>query len=248
MKIVFWDYDGTLVDTELLYKKSIEEYFKNKNWLLKSISNEYFFEFISGKHPEDFVSKLKKDGLVKNLNIDNNEVREYYTEYFKNLKQGEIKIITGVDSVVKKLSELSSIIMCITSSSFTHDFEIKNSNVNNKILNENFTLNKNVYLCGSIDNCHFKPAPDIFVYALNDIVKRHKLNLTKADELFIIEDSIAGCGAGFSFKKIINNEVKVEVIGVNIAKYKSNNELLNNGADIVVNNTNSIVQIISRNN
>ena len=248
MKIVFWDYDGTLVDTELLYKRSIEQYLKDNNLLIKSISDEYFFDFISGKHPEDFVPKLKKDGLAKNVNINNDEVRKYYTEYFKSLRQGEIKIVKGVDSVVEKLSELNSIIMCITSSSFKHDFQIKHDNVNNKILNENFVLNKNIYLCGSIENCHFKPAPDIFIYAFNDIVKKHKLNLTKNDELFIIEDSIAGCGGGFSFKNIINDKIKVKVIGVNIAKYKNNNELLNNGADIVVNNTNGILQIISQNN
>jgi len=245
MKIVFWDYDGTLVNTELLYKQSIEKYFKNNNYLLKNISNEYFFEFISGKHPEDFISQLKKDSFIKNVDIDSKEVKKYYTEYFKNLKQGEIKIVTNIDFVIEKLSKLNSIIMCITSSSFIHDFKIKNDNVNNEILNKNFSLNKNVYLCGSIKNCHFKPAPDIFIYAFNDIVKKYKLNLTKNDELFIVEDSTAGFCAGSSFKKIINDKIKIKIIGINISQYKENNELINNGADIVVNNTKDIIKIIS---
>ncbi|MDD2840600.1 MAG: HAD hydrolase-like protein [Rickettsiales bacterium] len=245
MKIVFWDYDGTLVDTELLYKDSIEKYFGNNNLLLKNISNEYFFEFISGKHPEDFVFKLKKDGFIKNININCEEVKKYYTIYFKNLKQGEIKIVSDVDFIIEKLSKFDDIVMCITSSSFIHDFQIKHNNVHNKILDKNFDLDKNVYLCGSIKNCHFKPAPDIFIYAFDDIIKKYNLSLTQNDELFIIEDSIAGCSAGASFKKIKNNEIKIKVVGVNIYPYKNNNELLVNGADVVVNNTNDIYSILS---
>ena len=44
MKIIFWDYDGTLVDTEMWYKKSIIAYFKENDILLKDITNDYFFK------------------------------------------------------------------------------------------------------------------------------------------------------------------------------------------------------------
>lgn len=245
MKIVFWDYDGTLVDTELLYKKSIEEYFKDNNFLLKNIPNEYFFEFISGKHPEDFISKLKSDGFVKNIDIDCEEVKKHYTIYFKNLKQGEIKVVSDIDYVIEKLSKLNDMIMCITSSSFIHDFQIKHNNVNNKILNKNFDLDKNIYLCGNIKNCHFKPAPDVFIYAFNDIIKKYNLKLTNNDELFIIEDSAAGCCAGSSFKKNVDSKVKIKIIGINICPHKNHTELLKNGADVVVKNTDEIYSILS---
>ncbi|HSQ97495.1 MAG TPA: HAD family phosphatase [Rickettsiales bacterium] len=244
MKIIFWDYDGIIVNTEPFYKKSIEEYFKEKNLLLKDISEEYFFEHISGKHPEDFVLKLKIDGFIKN-NIDVNcqDVKTYYSNYFKNLKKGEIKVIENIDNIIEKLSKLDNLIMCITSSSFIHDFEIKNRNIDNEILNKNFAINKNIYLCGSIINCKFKPFPDIFNYALNDIIKKHKLNLTEKDELFIIEDSVAGCCAGLAFKKNIN-KLQIKIIGVNINPYINAKNLIESGADIVLNNADDIYSII----
>lgn len=247
MNIIFWDYDGTLVETEYFYKKSIEEYFKKHNLLLKDIPNEYFFEYISGKHPEDFVLRLKTDGFIKtNINIDCDDIKKFYTEYFKKLKQGDIKVVKNIDTTIEKLSKLNNTIMCITSSSFTHDFQVKNSNVKNAILDKNFILEKNIYLCGSIKNCHFKPAPDVFILALNDIIKRNKLSLNERDKLFIIEDSATGCLAGLAFKKIIAEKAKVKIIGLNINPYINSKDLIENGADIVINNTSDLYSILSQ--
>ena len=211
MKIIFWDYDGTLVDTEIWYKKSIINYLKEKSILLKNISNDYFFKNISGKHPEYFIEKLKQDGYIaKNSIIDSNEVKKYYTDFFKNLKVGDIKVIDNIDKIIEKLSQEDDIIMCITSSSFIHDFEIKSHSANSKILNKLFKIGENIYLCGNIENCKFKPAPDVYLYALNDIKNKYNLHLTKNDKLFVVEDSNAGCAAATSFRNQIKDlDIKV---------------------------------------
>lgn len=212
MKIIFWDYDGTLVDTEIWYKKSIINYLKEKSILLKNISNDYFFKNISGKHPEYFIEKLKQDGYIaKNSIIDSNKIKKYYTDFFKNLKIGDIKIIDNIDKIIEKLSKEDDIIMCITSSSFIHDFEIKSHSANSEILNKLFKINENIYLCGNIENCKFKPAPDVYLYALNDIKNKYNLHLTKKDKLFVVEDSNAGCMAAMSFKNQVKN-INVKVI------------------------------------
>lgn len=242
MKIIFWDYDGTLVDTEIWYKNSIIAYFKEKNILLKNITNDYFFKNISGKHPECFVNKLKQDCYIKNdFVIDIEDIKKYYTNFFKKLKIGDIKIIDNIDKIVEKLSKEDDLIMCITSSSYKHDFEIKNHSVNNKILNKIFKIEKNIYLCGNIENCEFKPEPDIYLYALNDIKNKYNLHLTKNDKLFIVEDSNAGCLAGLSFKN------KMKEIDTKIIKLISNKLISKTNdikADFIVKNTNELLDII----
>ena len=242
MKIIFWDYDGTLVDTEIWYKNSIIAYFKEKNILLKNITNDYFFKNISGKHPECFVNKLKQDCYIKNdFVIDIEDIKKYYTNFFKKLKIGDIKIIDNIDKIVEKLSKEDDLIMCITSSSYKHDFEIKNHSVNNKILNKIFKIEKNIYLCGNIENCKFKPEPDIYLYALNDIKNKYNLHLTKNDKLFIVEDSNAGCLAGLSFKN------KMKEIDTKIIKLISNKLISKTNdikADFIVKNTNELLDII----
>ena len=141
----------------------------------------------------------------------------------------------------EKLSKEDDLIMCITSSSYKHDFEIKNHSVNNKILNKIFKIEKNIYLCGNIENCKFKPEPDIYLYALNDIKNKYNLHLTKNDKLFIVEDSNAGCLAGLSFKN------KMKEIDTKIIKLISNKLISKTNdikADFVVKNTNELLDII----
>jgi len=247
MKIIFWDYDGTLVDTEILYKKSIESFFQKQSLLLKEISDDYFFKNISGKHPEEFLSKLKADNFIKpNFNLNPEELRKYYFTYFNNLKNGEIKVTQDIDSLINKFSNINDIIMCITSSSFRRDFIVKSNNVNNQILNKYFDVDKNVYLCGAIDGCKFKPEPDIFIYAFNDIKNKYKLNINKKDCIFIIEDSIAGCQAGRAFKKLYNRIIDIIVIGyLGGNKIDNYNNLIKNGADFIAKDTNRLFEIIS---
>lgn len=238
MIIIFWDYDGTLVNSEILYKKSIESYLKEKNYLLKNISDEYFFKNISGSHPEDFLKKLENDEYIKkNASIEPVEIKNYYTYYFSKLNLGEIKITDGIDSTIEKLSKDKNIVMAITSSSYTKDFSIKHKNVNNPILNSVFKIDKNVYLCGSIENCGFKPEPDIFLYALDDIVKKNNLTISSNDKVFIVEDSISGCKAAKAFKEKVSNKIRVEIIGYLGGTIIDNTKkLLDSGADIVLKN------------
>ena len=246
MIIVFWDYDGTLVDTEIIYKDSLISFFDKNNYTLKKLDNYYFFKNISGRHPEEFLQNLKEDGYIKqDVNIDPIKVKEYYTEYFKKLDVGEIKITNNIDTVIKKLMNNKDVIMCITSSSYNHDFLIKHSNITNKTLKEYFKIGKNVYLCGEIKNCNFKPSPDIFEYAFNDIIKKYNLNISKNDNLFIIEDSTAGCKAGYKFKNIFKNKINITIIGYDIIQVLDNSDkLLQSGADVVAKNSSDLLRYI----
>lgn len=244
MKIIFWDYDGTLVDTEMWYKKSIIAYFKENDILLKDITNDYFFKNISGKHPEYFIDKLKQDGYItKSSMININEIEKYYTDFFKKLKVGDIKINDNIDKIIEKLSKKDDIIMCITSSSYLHDFKIKSDSANSEILNKLFKIGENIYLCGNIENCKFKPEPDVYLYALNDIKNKYNLHLTKNDKLFVVEDSNTGCIAAISFK----NQVKD--IDVKVIRFTSNH-LVNTTdfekTDFIAKNSNELFNILNQ--
>ena len=127
-----------------------------------------------------------------------------------------MQVIDNIDKTIEKLSKEDDIIMCITSSSFIHDFEIKSHSANSEILNKLFKINENIYLCGNIENCKFKPAPDVYLYALNDIKNKYNLHLTKNDKLFVVEDSNAGCTAAMSFK----NQVKD--LNIKVVRFISN--------------------------
>ena len=249
MTIICWDYDGTLVNTEIIYKHALESFFITNNYLNKDITKEYFYKNIAGKHPEEFLEKITAEGYIKpNLIIDPMDIKKYYSYYFSQLKQGEIKITNNIDNVVDELSKKNDTFMCITSSSYTHDFQIKYKNVQNEILNKNFILDKNVYLCGAINGCNFKPAPDIFIYAFNDIIQKNLLNINYKDKLFIIEDSAAGCQAGNKFKQIVKNKINVTIVGYLGATIIDNTVLLlNNGADIVVKNSEDLLNFLNRN-
>lgn len=248
MLIIFWDYDGTLVNTEVTYKKSLESFFETNNYALKKLDDEYFFKNITGKHPEEFLEKLEKSGYIKqNLNIDPMEIKKYYTFYFNNLKKGQIQITKNIDSVIDDLSKNNNVIMCITSSSYIHDFTIKYKNVENKILNKNFDVDKNVYLCGSINGCKFKPEPDIFIYAFHDLTEKYKLKLTLDDKLIIVEDSATGCKAGKQFKNIYKDKINIEVIGyLGGAIMDSSQILIDSGADIIIKNAKELLDLMHK--
>lgn len=234
--IIFWDYDGTIANTEIVYKKATEEYLRKQNELLLDIPNEYFFKNISGHRPEEFLPKLIEDGFI-NSKIEPEALRQYYGVYFNELQKGTVKITEKIDLVIEKLSQKKDLIMCITSSSLKDTFMLKHTNVNNKILNKTFNIEENIYLCGCIKDCKFKPYPDIFLHALADIIKKYNLNINKNTNIIVVEDSTAGCQAGHSFKLEKNNEANITVIGyLGGTLIDNTKELLKNGADIVAKN------------
>ena len=174
------------------------------------------------------------------------DIKKYYTKYFDELKKGEIKITKDIDKVVEKLSYNDDAIMCITSSSYAHDFNIKHSNITNSTLKNIFNLNKNVYLCGEIEGCRFKPQPDIFEFAFNDIIKKYNLKPSKDDNIIIIEDSIAGCKAGHQFKEKFKDKINITVIGYLAASIIDNSKnLLQNGADITIKDADNLTKYIN---
>lgn len=244
--IIFWDYDGTLINTEIIYKDSIEDYLKKQGQLLKEIPNEYFFKHLSGRHPEEILPKLEEDNYIKKGSpVTAQDVRQYYNIYFSELEKGTIEITKNIDSLIEKLAAKKDLIMCITSSSFRSSFILKRNNVDNKILNKTFDIEKNVYLCGSIENCEFKPSPDIFLYALKDISKKYSLNLTKDNHIIVVEDSAAGCQAGHSFKNKKGNEIDITIIGYLGGTLVDNtDQLLKSGADIVIKNNSDLYNTI----
>lgn len=250
-KIVFWDYDGTLVDTETAYKHSLIYFLNEKKLALKPLDDNFFYKFISGNHPEGFLNEMEKQGYIANANdISSDDIRIYYDKYFASLKKGDVKVIDNVDNIIGEIAKQKDIFMCITTSSYPKGFEIKNSKVNSPILDSIFKLDKNIYLCGAISDCKFKPSPDIYFYAFQDIVKKNNLQPTENDTLFIVEDSKTGCIASNNFKNTINSKINVKIIGytagMQYEPYKQEyiNKLIDAGADLIANNSKDLLKFI----
>ena len=84
-KIVFWDYDGTLIDSEIIYKDSLNAFLKENKFGLKEIDNGFFYKYISGHHPEEFLLDLEEQGFVKNSeSINPEDTRKYYNDFFND--------------------------------------------------------------------------------------------------------------------------------------------------------------------
>ena len=104
-------------------------------------------------------------------------------------------------------------------------------------------IGENIYLCGNIENCKFKPEPDVYLYALNDIKNKYNLHLTKNDKLFVVEDSSTGCIAAISFK----NQVKD--IDVKVIRFTSNHLVDTTDfekTDFIAKNSNELFNILNQ--
>ena len=84
MLIICWDYDGTLVSSEFVYKNIFMNYIKKLGAVKKNITDEYYFNQYSGRHPITVIKDLQKNGYV-DTNV------ELSVEKWDKIFQDEIK-------------------------------------------------------------------------------------------------------------------------------------------------------------
>lgn len=258
MLLIIWDFDGTIANSERKFKNTLHDFleyeFNDCVIDLSLFTDDLYFKNCAGKkYTEMFrvLDELKVIDMTKVKENDLDNFLEYVTNCYKLMKTNDIVFTDGMGELIEKLDTNSSISMLIATSAHMQDFIQKRRALNNPIVNK-----MEAYSCCDLmdDYCHLneetykiknKPNPAVFVYALEEVLKKHS-DINKA---IVIEDSSSGCEAGRNFKNysFVKEKLdKIKVIGYTAGEHKPSGELLlKHGADEIAKNTKELLNIIN---
>ena len=208
-----FDFDGTLVDSETLYTKSLI-FTANKMNVLQNVD----FESMAGYQTQDMYNIL-----IKNHYIPDNCFEET-AKYFHKIIETDLETFDGVMETLERLKS-KNINMVIASNS---DFDyVKN-------ISDKKGISKYIkgYSCHN-EKLKAKPEPDLFINAF-EILKNLNPNLNK-ENVLIFEDSLAG----------VEGAKKTGIKIAAITNSYNKEELLEKGADIIINKINQIFDYIT---
>ena len=217
MLIICWDYDGTLVSSEFVYKNIFMNYIKKLGAVKKNITDEYYFNQYSGRHPITVIKDLQKNGYV-DTNV------ELSVEKWDKIFQDEIK---NEDDLI--LSENIIDILSV------------------KELKKFFDLGKNVYVAGEVGNNKLKPDPNVYLYAYQDIITKNNIADKNNTLVMIEDSESGCKSASETKKILCekNNNLKALAIGyLATNKFSSGESLKASGADIILHKPNDLEKLL----
>ena len=215
IKNIIFDFDGVLVDSEILVAKAFSKYMQE----LGIKTNEKEFANLAGKKTVEVIDILSEKYSLK----DKKKFFDDIMNIASNIYKKELKTVVGVEEFLKKSK---------------HNLYIGSNSMKNRILDglkrvglEKYFNPNHIYSFDLVDNP--KPHPDIYLKAVND-------NDLIIDETIIIEDSVVGVNAGKNAKiKVIGLTA-----GGHWHTDRDEKELINAGAIATANNYNKIEEII----
>ncbi len=176
LKLIIWDFDGVIADSEKLWLKNRMEIL-NKDYGLN-----WNFETVN-KHLGGMSDKTKRI-ILKNMGInlkDDFEEEALKLDYISMSK--EMKATPGVENIFNQIK----IKQCIA----TGGLYDKTINKIQAVGFENFFNADNIFTADMVE--HGKPEPDLFLLAAEKMK-------TKPENCLVIEDSIAGMTAAIRAK------------------------------------------------
>ena len=215
IKNIIFDFDGVLVDSEILVAKAFSKYMQE----IGIKTNEKEFANLAGKKTVEVIDILSEKYSLK----DKQKFFDDIMNIASNIYKKELKTVVGVEEFLKKSK---------------HNLYIGSNSMKNRILDglkrvglEKYFNPNHIYSFDLVDNP--KPHPDIYLKAVND-------NDLIIDETIIIEDSVVGVQAG----KNANVKVIGLTAGGHWHTDRDEKELINAGAIATANNFNKIEEII----
>ncbi len=174
IKAIFWDNDGVLVDTEILYYQACKETFANIGiHLTEDIYVEYFLNRSSGTWH-----------LAEQKGFGSNEIiklREQRNLLYSNLLKEHAKSIDGAEETLKKL--YGKFVMGVVTSSRPEHFDI--------IHKRSGLLKYFDFVLTSEDYSETKPSPAPYLKAI-------EISGFEKNECVVVEDSARGLNAAVS--------------------------------------------------
>ena len=215
IKNLIFDFDGVLVDSEMLVAKSFSRYLKN---LGKEFSEKDFAQY-AGKKTIQIVEILSKKLSIKDSNKFFNDIMSIGLDIYRN----ELTIVIGAYEYV-------------TNSKY--NLFIGSNNQKKRIIDglktvklDKYFKPERIYSFDLVDRP--KPHPDIYL----KVIDENKLN---KKETIIIEDSVVGVNAGVSAGiKVIGLTA-----GGHWYENRDEKELLDAGAFVVTDDYKQITEII----
>ena len=201
IKNIIFDFDGVIVDSEVLASKAFSKYFSKFD---KSIKEEQFYKY-AGKKTVEVIDLLSAKYKIGNKEKFTNEIFDIVSEVYSK----DLKLVNGAKDFISK--------------SERNHFIGSNSN-KDRILDglklvdlDEFFLSDQVYSFDMVKRP--KPDPDIYLKVVND----NSLNI---EETIIIEDS----GVGVKAANAAGVRVFGLTAGKHWHSNRDTNELFDNGA------------------
>jgi beta-phosphoglucomutase-like phosphatase (HAD superfamily) len=215
IKNIIFDFDGVLVDSEILVAKAFAKYMLNFGIEI----NEKEFAHFAGKKTFEVIEILSEKYSIKNQQKFFDDIMEIASNIYKK----ELTLVQGAHNFVSNANQ---------------KLFIGSNSIKNRILDGLYRVKLNqyfkadqVYSFDLVENP--KPHPDIYLKAIED-------NNLQKDETIIIEDSSVGVRAGVSAGvKVIGITA-----GGHWHEQRDDKELLEAGAIAVTNNYNKIEKLI----
>ena len=215
IKNIIFDFDGVLVDSEILVAKAFAKYMLNFGIEI----NEKEFAHFAGKKTFEVIEILSEKYSIKNQQKFFDDIMEIASNIYKK----ELTLVQGAHNFVSNANQ---------------KLFIGSNSIKNRILDGLYRVKLNqyfkadqVYSFDLVENP--KPHPDIYLKAIED-------NNLQKDETIIIEDSSVGVRAGVSAGvKVIGITA-----GGHWHEQRYDKELLEAGAIAVTNNYNKIEKLI----
>lgn len=211
LEAAIFDFDGTLVDSETLYTKSLIAT-ANKMNVLQDVD----FESMAGYQTQDMYNIL-----IKNHYIPDNFFDET-ADYFHKIIETDLETFDGVMETLERLKNINIVIASNSDISYVKNISDKKG------------ISKYIkgYSCHN-EKLKAKPEPDLFINAF-EILKNLNPNLNK-ENVLIFEDSLAG----------VEGAKKTGIKIAAITNSYNKEELLEKGADIILNKINQIFDYIT---
>ena len=173
IKNIIFDFDGVIVDSEVLASKAFAKYFSKFD---RSIKEEQFYKY-AGKKTVEVIDLLSAKYKIENKEIFTNEIFDIVAEVYSR----DLKLVDGAKDYISKSNR---------------DHFIGSNSNKDRIMDglklvdlDKIFLSEHVYSFDMVERP--KPDPDIYLKVLND----NSLNI---QETIIIEDSGVGVKAASS--------------------------------------------------
>lgn len=206
LEAAIFDFDGTLVDSETLYTKSLIKT-ANKMNVLQDVD----FDSMAGYQTKDMYNIL-----IKNHYVPDDFFHET-SDYFRKIIETDLETFDGVMETLERLKNIDIVIA--SNSDIDYVKNISDKKGISKYIKD--------YSCHN-EKLKAKPEPDLFLNAF-EILKNLNKNLNK-ENVLIFEDSLAGVKAA--------KKTGIKIVA--ITNSYSKEELLKNGADIILDKINEI--------